>query len=265
MMTITLPENLDIASLNDADWAWEFLRRNPDYKRDYRLSRSRLLKTVEHTSGNSFIRVRRRCPYAKAWGLIYMCNPELTSIQALVAWTADTINWVIEMETNAVMSPKMGADFDLDAVRFDRAFVVIEAKQQNLYMRIKSHSACFEIIGGSVLLYPVKMRFTIDGIDQVRSAISVLQVAQETTGKYAKLPKKTVPYVTQLRRLKYLIAAEKSVDGAFLREIGAAIYGNKRARNEWKNLDSRAFKDEIIRAKRKGLHLMNGGYRDFLH
>ena len=264
-MTTTLPEKSNIASLNDADWAWEFLRRNPDYKRDYRLSRSRLLKTVEHTSGNSFIRVRRRCPYAKTWGLIYMCNPELSPIHALVAWTADTINWAIETETNAVMSPKMGADFELRAARFDRAFVVIESKQQNLYMRIKSHSACFEIIGGSVLLYPVTMRFTIDGIDQVRIAISVLQVAQETTGKHTKLPKKTVPYVTQLRRLKYLIAAEKSVDGAFLREIGAAIYGNKRAQNEWKNLDSRAFKDEIIRAKRKGLHLMKGGYRDFLH
>ncbi len=93
----------------------------------------------------------------------------------------------------------------------------------------------------------------------------MLQIAQETTGKHTKLPKKTVPYVTQSRRLKYLIAAEKSVEGVFLREIGAAIYGSKRARNEWKNLDSRAFKDEIIRAKRKGLHLMNGGYRDFLH
>jgi len=32
-MTITLPEKSNIASLNDADWAWEFLRRNPDYKR----------------------------------------------------------------------------------------------------------------------------------------------------------------------------------------------------------------------------------------
>ena len=264
MMTTTLPEKSNIALLNDADWAWEFLRRNPDYKRDYRLSRSRLLKTVQHTSGNSFIRVRRRCPYAKTWGLIYMCNPSLPPIQALVAWTSNTINWVIKTEIDAVLPPEIDADFDLEAACFDRAFVVIEAKQQNLYMHIKSHSACFEIIGGSVLLYPVKMLFTIDGINQVRSAISVLQVAQEMTGKHTKLPKKTVPYVTQLRRLKYLIAAEKAVEGAFLRDIGAAIYCSKRARNEWKNLDSRAFKDEIIRAKRKGLHLMNGGYRDFL-
>ena len=265
MMTTTLPENLDISSLNDADWAWEFLRRNPDYKRDYRLSRARLLKTVEHTSGNSFIRIRRRCPYAKTWGLIYMCDPSLPPIQALVAWNSDTINWTIKTETNAVLPSEFDADLDLNAARFDRAFVVIEAKQQNLYMRIKSHSACFELIGDSVLLYPVKMRFIIDGIDQVRSAISVLQIAQETTGNHVKLPKKTVPYVTQLRRLRYLIAAENAVEGTFLREIGAAIYGSKRARTEWKNLDSRAFKDEIIRAKRKGLHLINGGYRDFLH
>ncbi|MCP4083133.1 MAG: DUF2285 domain-containing protein [Planctomycetaceae bacterium] len=119
--------------------------------------------------------------------------------------------------------------------------------------------------GDSILLNPVNMRFTIDGIDQIRSAVSVLQVAQASAGTGSRLPKKSVPYVTQLRRLKYLIAAEKSIEGRFLRDIGAAIYGSKRARTEWKNLDSRAFKDEIIRAKRKGLHLVNGGYRDFLN
>ncbi len=68
--TTTLLEKSSIASLNDADWAWEFLRRNPDYKRDYRISRARLLRTIKHTSGSSFIRIRRRCPYAKKWVLI---------------------------------------------------------------------------------------------------------------------------------------------------------------------------------------------------
>jgi len=79
------------------------------------------------------------------------------------------------------------------------------------------------------------------------------------------VPMKQVPYVTQLRRLKYLIAAEKTIKGSFLRDFGAAIYGSKRTQKEWKNHDSRAFKDEIARAKRKGLHLLNGGYREFLN
>ncbi len=194
-----------------------------------------------------------------------MCDPGLSYIQALVAWASDAINRSIETEAKAVTPSENDVDFDLETARFERAFVVIEAKQQNLYMQIKSHSACFELTGDSILLNPVNMRFIIDGIDQNRSAVSVLQVAQVVTGMRIKLPKKTVPYVTQLRRLKYLIASEKAIEGSFLRNIGAVIYGDKRAQREWKNLDSRAFKDEIARAKRKGLHLVNGGYREYLN
>jgi len=265
VMTNTYPNENNIASLNDADWAWEFLRRNPDYKRDYRLSRARLLKTAEHTSGGSFIRVRRRCPCAETWGLICMSDPSLSPMHATVAWASDTINWAIETEAKTVVSPDIDVDFDLETARFEQAFVIIEAKQQNLYMRIKSHSACFELTGDSVLPNPVKMRFIINSIDQIRSAISVLQIAQTATGVRTNLVRNTVPYTTQLRRLKYLIAAEKAIEGSFLRDIGAAIYGSKRTEREWKNLDSRAFKDEIVRAKRKGLHLLNGGYREFLN
>ncbi len=251
--------------MSDADWAWEFLRRNPDYQRDYRLSRARLVNFVKHSSKVDYVRVRRQCPRGEKWGLIFMCDPALTPRQAHVAWASDTINWSIETETKVVVSSDVDVDLDLKVARFDRAFVVAGTIHQNLYIRIKSNSACFGMTGDSILLNPVNMRFTIDGIDQIRSAVSVLQVAQASAGTGSRLPRKSVPYVTQLRRLKYLIAAEKSIEGRFLRDIGAAIYGSKRTRTEWKNLDSRAFKDEIIRAKRKGLHLINGGYRDFLN
>jgi len=39
-MNLTVPDQSTIASMNNVDWAWEFLRRNPEYKQDYRLSLS---------------------------------------------------------------------------------------------------------------------------------------------------------------------------------------------------------------------------------
>jgi len=263
-MTNTFPDNSTIASLNDADWAWEFLRRNPDYRRDYRLSRIYHLNFTTHPSGTEFLRIRRQCPFATKWGLLHMPDPDIASSTAHVAWHFDDIGWSVEAASTATSSSGENVDFDIRTARFDRLFLIIGPALQNLYMRIGSHSSCLKVSGDSVLFHPVRMRFFIDGLAQVRAALAALEVVRAVK-KRTKLPKMQVPYVTQLRRLKYLIAAEKAVQGSFLRDIGAAIYGDKRAEREWKNLDSRAFKDEIARAKCKGLHLLNGGYREFLN
>lgn len=56
----TLPKN---------GWAWEFLRRNSDYQRDYRLSAAQCASYCRHRSGISLCRLRRRCRKAEVWGL----------------------------------------------------------------------------------------------------------------------------------------------------------------------------------------------------
>jgi len=193
-----------------------------------------------------------------------MANPDIASSVAHVAWHSDDIGWSVEAASTATNSLDDNIDFDVRTARFDRIFLIIGPALQNLYLRIGSHSSCLKVSGDSMLFHPVRLRFFIDGLGQVRSTLAALEVVRAVK-KCVKLPKKQVPYATQLRRLKYLIAAEKAIKGSFLRDIGAAIYGSKRAEKEWKNLDSRAFKDEIIRAKRKGLHLLNGGYREFLN
>jgi len=193
-----------------------------------------------------------------------MFNPNLSSNIAHIAWHSDSVSWAVEAEANATSQSVENIDFDIRTARFDRFFLIIGPALQNLYMRIGLHSSCLKVSGDSVLFHPVRMRFFIDGLDQVRSAMAALEVVRAVK-KRVKLPKKQLPYVTQLRRLKYLIAAEKAIKGSFLRDIGATIYGSKRTETEWKNLDSRTFKDEIIRAKRKGLYLLNGGYREFLN
>jgi len=103
-MTDTYPNENNLASLNDADWAWEFLRRNPDYKRDYRLSRIYHLNFTNHPSGTAFLRIRRQCPFAVKWGLLHMSDPDLSSGDAYIAWHSDDVGWAVEATANATSS-----------------------------------------------------------------------------------------------------------------------------------------------------------------
>jgi len=48
---------------------WEFIRRNPDYRRDWRINRAGRAKPVQLRTGTVLIRIRRRFRLAETWGL----------------------------------------------------------------------------------------------------------------------------------------------------------------------------------------------------
>ena len=63
----------DYAYLKGADrtsWAWEFLRRHPDYRRDYEAVRSDLPLTRKDEAGVTLIHARQSFRRAEAWGLV---------------------------------------------------------------------------------------------------------------------------------------------------------------------------------------------------
>lgn len=49
--------------------AWEYLRRNPDYRRDWRLSAPGRAIPVRLTNDTTLLRLRRRFRRAEVWGL----------------------------------------------------------------------------------------------------------------------------------------------------------------------------------------------------
>ena len=60
-----------IGKLSNAAWAWEFLRRNPDYQRAYRSNRPGMMKPITLKSRTRLIRLRKRFPEAENWGLLF--------------------------------------------------------------------------------------------------------------------------------------------------------------------------------------------------
>jgi hypothetical protein len=61
-------------ALCHSDLAWEFLRRNPDYQRDYRLSRPGLQHTRRLKSGHRLTRIRRHTLRSSRWDLHPFCR-----------------------------------------------------------------------------------------------------------------------------------------------------------------------------------------------
>jgi hypothetical protein len=62
-----------VLALCPSDLAWEFLRRNPLYQRDYRLSRRGYGHTRRLRNGHYLTRIRRHTLRCIAWGLHPFC------------------------------------------------------------------------------------------------------------------------------------------------------------------------------------------------
>ena len=68
--TMSLLKDYDfVRLLNRSQVAWEYLRRNPDYCHDWRISRPGRCKPIRLLDDTVLLRIRRRFVGAEAWGL----------------------------------------------------------------------------------------------------------------------------------------------------------------------------------------------------
>src|SRR5262245_60151269 len=77
-----------VLNLCRSDLAWEFLRRNPDYQRDYRLFRRGAERPRRLGSGQYLTRLRRRSPRCERWGLDPLTDPACPAPWAPLCWTS---------------------------------------------------------------------------------------------------------------------------------------------------------------------------------
>src|SRR6185295_18101572 len=70
-----------VRALCPSDLAWEFLRRNPEYQRDYRLHRRGTERPRQLKSGQWLTRVRRAPALAGKWGVYPFCRSDIAGAQ----------------------------------------------------------------------------------------------------------------------------------------------------------------------------------------
>lgn len=84
MVAYSKPSAAGLPKLSDYDYlrfltrsrfAWEYLRRNPDYRRDWRLSAPGRPNPINLIDGTILLRARRCFARAEAWGLCIFRGP----------------------------------------------------------------------------------------------------------------------------------------------------------------------------------------------
>jgi hypothetical protein len=225
------------AALNVPGFAWEFLRRNPDYHDDYARG------LADRPAGQGDIDAR--------WGLRFPVDPALPAARAEVFWRPE-------------VAPGIVIPFEADDRGPKRATVqppflgVPRRAEDGLHVRLAA--------GLQMLLRgdarPEGPLVVVLGFDRdfglrVR-AVEALERA--TAGRAA--PRSRLTAAQRLRLVRSLLALDGALRHDSYRQIAQAVFGAEAVdREDWRTASVR---DATIRLVRTGRALMRGGYLKLL-
>jgi hypothetical protein len=245
--------------LDEPGWAREFLRRNEDFRRDNRMNRAGQPLAIRHMSGATLYRPLRRFLDAETWGLVLFADPEKTAAEADIFWQPALLTHVVHCHCRP-SNDNTAERYSLSSfqgrkailVSFDKEHIAVSGAQKSSRLVVTSGTMLF---GNSIIT------FLHEGLSTSANHHKSTQILKQFVSAESSSP----PLIkcANSRYLDYLIALDGHLEGRSYREIANVLYGAGTVGAYWTD-DSRGHKLRVRRAVKRGIALMNGGYRALL-
>jgi hypothetical protein len=242
-----------------AAWAWEFLRRDEVYQRDYRINRAGHPVPTKHSSGAVVLRLRRRILDAERWGLHCFADPQTSAHAAHVFWLVNQTKYSVNCTSRSANDNEVGA-LSLASFMGQRR-VLVTPNEEFVVIADHQMSACMVVKNATFLIGKSAVTFEILGLEDPARTIDAVNNLRRLQSNRAADLGLHIEY--RSKYLDYLVALDGHLAGRSYRDIAELLYGSDRIGTCWTD-DSRGYKSKVRRAVRNGLALMNGGYRELL-
>src|SRR5262245_23300823 len=247
-----------VFALSPSDLAWEFLRRNAQYQRAYRLSRRGLRRSGRLSSGHLFTRVRRHTLGSIAWGLHPFVDPALPAPEASLCWL--TCPTVPILEALCCRAPESAFDLAVANLRSAKSVIAGPGREEYVLLGDSELALTLRLRGSRSILGPVRTTFLLRGIPN----------ATKLAADFATFDALLHVSRSRARRSHHrlllrdaLVALDARSFGASHRDVAEVIFGVKRVREAWSGRGG-WLKERMRRALATGEELRDGGYHSAL-
>ncbi len=235
-----------MATLPKLGWAWEFLRRNPNYRAEYAAQRARTVEPA--TPLNSDL-----------WPLIRFEDPDRDARQADVLWRREACSSVLPLSAIEDCASEPSRDLSIRAMKC-RVTKVQEGEVCHVLLAEEGRSLQLEIRGslsGASLVTPA-----LPGRQHAANRVTAIRRLNDAV-THGELRPQLYPRDKRGPRLiKVVQALDGWLAGAHHREIAVSLFGANRVTSEWSNGDH--LRDQVRRAIGYGRSLMESGFRRIL-
>jgi hypothetical protein len=203
------------ASCDGSDWAWEFLRRNPDYGADWRSSVPRRLPHVTLKDGTHLLRLRRRFPRAERWGLYAFADPSVAARQAPVFWHMTALKQMVRVRAAPPTNRERLTPLKLSSFNVDRCAAIGVDNVPLVLIKGPAAHVAVEIHGVAVLTSPFAPVFEIAGFADLNAQTELLKRLHRFAEQAPSAASRSASAIDE--RLHHaLIALDESLDGKTL-------------------------------------------------
>jgi len=248
------------SGLSRTDWAWEALRRNPEFRDDWLRSRASF-RVVAEQSSLRVLAVDNE-PLER-WGCLFSDAPDAAAPAATVIWHPRRLTRVLALHAIATDGKPDHAPFRLADLRCNTTLLMTADGLQHLLLRDGRHSLQFLVEGASVR-DPVRLcTGVVFALSDARFRLKMMQSFNDlrVTGRILRSHAPAQPATPRLDDV--MRALDASQGGARTREIAEVMFGKSAVAQGWKKRN-KYFRDHVRRAVRRGEALMKGGYLNFL-
>lgn len=234
---------LYVLHLDGPALAWEYLRRHPDYRRDW-------------------LRHRSRPEAARVWGLRLLEDPELDARDAHPAWFPDH-DGVLQLYPDVDPLPDAAA-FELWRLP-GRKHLIHDGRRLTLTMHWPGDCVRFalapDLEDGMAYVYAVRAGAT--SYARHRTLTAELEKLDTATRALPAASAQLRPAPTKLLELHTLQALDATLADASLRDVAEGLFGIDAVANDW-HADG-GLRSRVRRLVQRGQSLMRGGYRRLAH
>jgi hypothetical protein len=237
-----------------AEIAWEWLRRDPAYRR--------LASTGIGRAETCIGSMRAASPVEQArWGCLNIPSPDRTWAESPVLWSSSLDSSVLDV----IAVPARGEnEHAFDLRRWSRISTLLSSRdREHLLLQGPRQSIRIDVLSGTLDAGPVLLFHDLVGAADLEPAIAALRQFHRLcrTGEFLS---ESGPTLQQSRRL---ILALRTYDalaqGASIRDIGSMIHCDERVRADWPGSGD-ALKSQARRLIALAHHMVSGGYRRLL-
>lgn len=250
--------------LNRDRWAWEFLRRDPNFQdiAYFYANKDDISRRTTHHRNVETIKLRRARPEAEKLGLSFFPNPDHNALKADIFWSEYRYPRPICVQVARAMPGDVDECFTPALARCQVThFTGIDNREQFI---LRSTSCAIQIRSEGVSLLseePNKMRIMVDWNDNLKEKVRQINQAKNVYEAIEPDELKWSRRALQLRNA--LICLDAKTAGLSYWEMADIIYGKDHTELD-KARGSRSLKDAMRRSLQLGQQLQDGGYQELL-
>lgn len=258
-----------LKSLSPDRWAWEFLRRNADFRADARARREGdIRQRAAPCAGVRLLRANAAQTLAERWGLVVMVDPDLNAQEADVVWSEFAFPDQVHVHCNPRQPHESCEIWDRTMGHCLITHLTDPVGREYLLLRRGDSVVQVRCSGLSLLgLEPVRMSLTISQVDGYERSLKTQKAAIALYGAASERERPAWTKTTQVLR-DCLITLDCLELEMSRRDIASVFYGKDRVAEEWAGPSMKhtirylVKKAEGLRDKGYLAELLNGQMRE---